>query len=65
MKAIYKVGGMTCDGCVRAVTRALQRRDPKSEVTVELATGKVSVAGELPHAEVQRAVEEAGFSFEG
>jgi copper chaperone len=65
MKTIYKVGGMTCDGCVRAVTRAIQRRDPASTVSVDLSAGRVSVEGSLPPAEIRRAVEEAGFSFEG
>lgn len=65
MKEIYRVGGMTCDGCVRAVTKAIQRLDPVARVSVDLAAGKVSVDGGLAADAVQRAVEQAGFSFEG
>jgi copper chaperone len=58
----YRVGGMTCDGCVKAVTRAIQRLDPGAAVTVDLANGKVDVDGTLAKDAVQRAVEGAGFT---
>jgi len=60
----YHVGGMTCDGCVAAVTRAIRRLDPKVAVAVDLAKGTVSVDETLPKDAVQRAVEAAGFAFD-
>lgn len=65
MKAVYRVGGMSCDGCVRAVTRAIKRLDPAAQVQVELASGRVSVDGGFSSEAVQSAVEAAGFHFEG
>ncbi|HUY48596.1 MAG TPA: heavy-metal-associated domain-containing protein [Streptosporangiaceae bacterium] len=40
--ATYKVTGMTCDHCVRAVTEEVAGLDGVSEVTVELVPGGVS-----------------------
>jgi copper chaperone len=65
MKKTYRVGGVTCGGCVAAVTRAIERLDPKAQVSVDLASGRVSVDGAVTRDAVQAAVEEAGFRFEG
>jgi copper chaperone len=65
MTQTYRVGGMTCGGCVSAVTRAIRRLDPEAAVAVDLAAGKVSVGSTLAKDAVQRAVEAAGFVFEG
>lgn len=65
MKGVLKVGGMSCGGCVNAVTQAIRRLDPTAEISVDLAAGKVSVAGALEREAVERAVEAAGFVVEG
>jgi len=65
MKAVYRVGGMTCDGCVKAVTRAIKRLDPAAQVQVDLADGRISVDGAFSGEAVRSAVEAAGFQFEG
>jgi copper chaperone len=65
MTQTYRVGGMTCGGCVSAVTRAIRRLDPEAAVAVDLAAGKVSVGSTLAEDAVRRAVEAAGFVFEG
>ena len=65
MKAVYRVGGMTCDGCIKAVTRAIKRLDPAAQVQVDLTGGRVSVDGVFAPDAVQSAVETAVFSFEG
>jgi copper chaperone len=64
MTQTYRIGGMTCGGCVSAVIRAIQRLDPKAGVSVDLAAGRVSVDGMVAKEAVQRAVEAAGFVFE-
>jgi copper chaperone len=65
MTRIYRVGGMSCQGCVRAVTRAIVRRAPAAAVTVDLARQLVTVAGEVAPDAVAAAVADAGFSFGG
>jgi copper chaperone len=61
----YRIGGMTCDGCVRSVTKAIGRAAPGARVSVDLATGRVTIDGDAPEPAIARAVEAAGFAFEG
>jgi copper chaperone len=61
----YRIDGMSCDGCARAVTRALEAALPGAAVRVDLAAGRATVAGEAAEAEIRRAVERAGFVFAG
>jgi copper chaperone CopZ len=58
---VLTVEGMTCDGCVRSVTRALTRLDPDATVTVSLAGGRVEVASARSRADLAAAVTAAGF----
>ncbi len=65
MEAVsYRVTGMTCGGCVRAVTNALRTAAPAASVAVDLPKGLVTVGG-LDEPGVRRAVEDAGFEFAG
>jgi len=65
MTETYRVGGMNCGGCVAAVTQAIKQVDPTAKVAVDLESGNVRIDGRLARDAVQRAVENAGFSFEG
>jgi copper chaperone len=65
MVRTYRVTGMTCEGCVRAVTRAVTRAAPTAKVAVDLAAGRLTIDGEAAPEAVARAVEEAGFGFGG
>lgn len=56
-----KVGGMSCNHCVRAVTQALQELDPAARVEVDLAAGQVRVASKATAAQVAAAISEAGY----
>jgi copper chaperone len=38
-----KVSGMTCGGCINAVTRAIQAQDPQAQVQADLATQVVTL----------------------
>lgn len=65
MEAVsYRVTGMTCGGCVRAVTKALQAVSSEATVRVDLPKGMLTVDG-LDETAVRRAIEEAGFGFAG
>lgn len=48
---VIDVKGMTCQGCVNAVTKIVKRADPQADVKVDLAAGradvKTAVAGEV------------------
>ena len=47
-QATYAVTGMTCGHCVRAVTQEVSRIDGVSEVTVDLASGAVTITSSQP-----------------
>jgi copper chaperone len=55
------VGGMTCEGCVRSVTRAVQRAAPDARVAVDLAGGKVSIDTDRRREDFVAAIEAAGY----
>lgn len=58
---VFKVSGMTCDGCAAAVTRAVKRAAPDADVSVDLAGGKVAVQARVPEAAIVRALRAAGY----
>lgn len=61
---VFKVEGMTCGHCVRAVTEAIQRMDGDAQVDVDMESGKVSVDSELPADRIMTAIREEGYSVE-
>lgn len=65
--ATYKVAGMTCDHCVRAVTTELVLLPGVRSVDVDLAEGAVTVTSDDPLdlEDVREAVDEAGYALEG
>lgn len=60
-----KVEGMTCGHCARAVTAAIEGKDPLASVAVDLAAGTVTAATILPRQVVAMAVEEEGYAVTG
>lgn len=61
----YKVEGMTCGGCVRSVTKALEQALAGTTIEVTLESGSVEITGDHQAAQVEQAVEDAGFDFAG
>jgi copper chaperone len=61
----YRVTGMTCDHCVRAVTTELVLLPGVRSVDIDLADGAVTVTsdGPLDLDEVREAVDEAGYAL--
>jgi copper chaperone len=56
-----KVSGMTCGGCINAVTRAVQAQDPQAQVQADLATQVVSLETSLSLERAGELITEAGF----
>ncbi|MGQ3027834.1 MAG: heavy-metal-associated domain-containing protein [Ferrovibrionaceae bacterium] len=56
-----EVSGMTCGGCARSVTRAVQAVPGVSQVAVDLAAATVTVEGGAPDA-IRAAIERAGYA---
>ncbi len=59
----FDVLGMTCDHCVAAVTSEISAIDGVTDVSVDLASGKVDVTSDVPvdPTSVKAAVDEAGY----
>ena len=62
--ATYKVNGMTCGGCAKSVSFAIESAAPGATVNVDLGAKTVLVKG-ADMAAVKQAVEDAGFEFVG
>lgn len=62
MEQQFKVDGMSCQHCVRAVTQAIEDLDPAAEVKVDLASGRVDVAAESPREAIRQAIQDAGYT---
>jgi copper chaperone len=58
---LMQVDGMTCGGCVQAVTRAVQRLDPAAAVDVDLAHGRARIVTTAQAVEVAQALSRAGY----
>ena len=56
-----KVSGMTCGGCINAVTRAIQAQDPQAKVQANLATQVVSLETSLSLDLAAELITDAGF----
>ena len=61
----YRVTGMTCEGCVRAVTNAIKGIAPTADVKVDLKSNLVTVSDSVAASLVAQAIEGAGFGFAG
>ena len=56
-----KVSGMTCGGCINAVTRAIQAQDPQAKVQADLATQLVTLDTQLSPELAAQLITDAGF----
>ncbi len=61
----YRVNGMACDHCARAVAQEIAVIDAVTDVHVELATGAVTVRSTRPLTddELTAALDEAGYDL--
>ena len=56
-----KVSGMTCGGCINAVTRAIQAQDPQAKVQADLVSQIVNLETTLSEVEASQLITDAGF----
>lgn len=57
----FKVVGMTCSHCKRAVTEAVQGIDPLAAVQVDLASGLVETNSTMLTEKLAEAIRDAGY----
>jgi len=56
-----QVEGMTCGGCVKAVTNIIHELDEGAEVSVDLATGAVETNAKANAEDICEALDDGGF----
>ncbi|MDL5592455.1 cation transporter [Pseudomonas kribbensis] len=60
---VFSVEGMSCGHCVKAVTQAVQSKDPAASVRVDLAAKEVGVESALSAEQVIEAISEEGYAI--
>jgi copper chaperone len=60
-QVVLNVGGMTCQGCVNAVTKLIKRLDPAADVAVDLANGKVEATTSVPAERIASTLSAGGY----
>ncbi len=58
----FHIENMTCGGCARSVTKAVQSVDPTAEVKADPATHKVDVTSAASRERLAAALTDAGFA---
>jgi copper chaperone len=58
---IFSVANMSCGGCVRSITKAIQMADPKASVSADLETRHIAVETSLRTDEIQAVLAKAGY----
>lgn len=58
----FTVPDMTCNGCVKAITAAVQRLDPAATITADLPSHHVDITSARPASELAAAIDDAGFT---
>ncbi|PMU08936.1 copper chaperone [Pseudomonas frederiksbergensis] len=59
---VFNVQGMSCGHCVKAITQALQAKDPAASVRVDLAAKEVGVESALSADQVIAVITEEGYA---
>ncbi|MGE8237105.1 MAG: heavy-metal-associated domain-containing protein [Stenotrophomonas indicatrix] len=57
----FHVEGMTCGGCARSVTKAIELVDPAATVSTDPPSRRVQVQTSASEAQIIAALTEAGF----
>jgi copper chaperone len=64
MMTRFTIPDMDCDGCVASITRAVQKLDAAASVKADLATKLVEIASVVPAAQLQSAIDAAGYTVQ-
>lgn len=60
----FYIHSMTCSGCARSVTKAIQSVDANAQVTVDAPHRRVQVLTTASQAEIAEVLTEAGYPAE-
>ena len=57
----FSVSGMTCGHCAQAISKAIDRVDPRASVNVDVPGGKVTVNSVVPAAKIAEVIQAEGY----
>jgi len=57
----FHIENMTCGGCVRGVTRAIQSVDPDAVINADPPSRKLEVTTKASQEQIEAALNDAGF----
>ena len=58
---LFTVPGMTCGGCAKSVTKALQSVDPAARIETDPAKREVRIQSSVAEADFRAVLSEAGY----
>ncbi len=61
----FHIKTMTCGGCARGVSKAIQAVDAAALIKVDLPSQTVDVSSKAPHEHIVAALTDAGFAPDG
>lgn len=64
MKQVFKVEGMTCGHCEKAITRALMLKDPAAIVHIDRLTKSVEVESAVQPKTLAQVIQEEGYTVD-
>ncbi len=62
MEQIFKVEGMSCQHCAKAVTKVVKQIDAEAQVQVDLDKKQVVVESKQPREAIAQAIAEEGYT---
>ncbi len=57
----FQIDNMTCGGCARSVTKAIQSADPEAKVDIDLGTKVVRVTSSSDEATIVAKLDDVGY----
>ena len=58
----FHIENMSCGGCVRSVTKAIQSVDPIAEVSADLSTRTIDVVTTAPREKLEIVLADVGYA---
>ncbi len=57
----FHIENMTCGGCARSVTKAIQSVDANAQIVTDPPSRRVQITSSAPQEQVEAALREAGY----
>ncbi len=65
MKTVYKISGMSCEGCASTIKQAINDHIPNIIVATSFDSQTLTISGNAERSLVEKVVKEAGYHVDG